>query len=75
MPKIQTVVNQLKTLALKSQLNKRHAAAVIINGTIVTTAMNSDRTYQKAFRSIHNTSICCSTHAEMEAIRKAQHIL
>lgn len=72
MTKIQNIVNHLKVLALNSQLNKKHAAAVIINGSIITTGLNTNRTYQKSFRHLYNTSICCSTHAEMEAIRKAQ---
>lgn len=71
MSKIQTIVNQLRSLALSSQLNKRHAAAVIMNGKIITKASNTERTHQKFFHCVHNTSICCSTHAEMDAIRKA----
>ncbi len=72
MPKILSVVNQLVSVALKSSLNKRHAAAILSNGRIASIGMNNERTHQKIFRHLHNTSVCCSTHAEMDAIRKAR---
>jgi len=68
---IQAIVNKLKIMALQSTLNKRHAAAVVIGSKIITSAINSERTYNKVFAHINGRATCCSTHAEVAAIRKA----
>jgi hypothetical protein len=75
MPKIQVIVDRLRTLALSSQLNKRHAAAVVIGSKIVTSAANDERTHNKVFAHLHGSSVCCSTHAEIGALRKARSYL
>ncbi len=68
---IQSIVNKLRTLALTSTLNKRHAAAVVIGSKIITSAINSERTYNKLLTHINGQPTCCSTHAEVAALRKA----
>lgn len=75
MPKIQSIIDQLVPMALQVTLNKRHAAAIISGGRVLSKATNDDRTRQKVFRHVHNTSNCCSSHAEMNAIRKARLLL
>lgn len=75
MTKIQSIVRQLVPLALQVLLNKRHAAAIISGGHVLSEATNDERTRQKVFRHLHNTSNCCSSHAEMNAIRKARLLL
>jgi tRNA(Arg) A34 adenosine deaminase TadA len=75
MPKIQVIVDRLRMLALSSQLNKRHAAAVVIGSKIITSAANDERTHNKVFAHLHRSSVCCSTHAEIGALRKARSYL
>lgn len=75
MAKLQSIVDQLRQMALHSDLNKRHAAAIIDGSKVASMASNNDRTCHKVFRHINNTSICCSTHAEVNAIRGASKYL
>jgi deoxycytidylate deaminase len=67
---IPKIVNILKTHASEVGLRFRHAAAIINNGRILSIGINNDRTYNSFLHSFKNTSICCSTHAEMAAIHK-----
>lgn len=70
---MQNMVNQLKPMALEQKdLNKRHAAGIFDGGKWLSFGVNSNRTYNKAFSYIHGSSICCSTHAEIDALRKAR---
>ena len=71
MSRIENIVLQLKEIANMSTLRSKHAAAVIINNKILSTGINTDRTYNRSMKKSRNTSICCSTHAEISAIRKA----
>jgi tRNA(Arg) A34 adenosine deaminase TadA len=71
MSRIESIVSQLKVLAIEGKLKSRHAAAIVINGKILAMGVNNDRTYNKSLKKTRNTSICCSMHAEVSAIRKA----